>query len=152
MPSTQISPIENLGNTHASNSHNLLLLLHILSLAVEEAQVAIPAQGDDIHQENPVVEWHELEVDDLYEWPDHPVRLQGTLVRAVQLPLRARAFHDGHATEEDEQVGRGEKHLVSSNACDDLGILVPEHDLVLQELEPCGGGRTKDGCASKRVN
>lgn len=93
-----------------------------------------------------MVKRHKLEVDDLHEWPDHPVRLQRTLVRAVQLFLRARALHNGHATKEDEQVGRSEEHLVSGNTRDDLGVLVPKHDLVLQEFEPCGGGGTEDGC------
>lgn len=98
------------------------------------------------------MERYELEVDDLHEWPDHPVRLQCALVRAIQLLLRARAFHDGHAAEEDTQVGWCEQHLVSGDTRDDLSVLVPEDNLVLQKLEPSGGSGTEDGCAGKRVN
>lgn len=96
-----------------------------------------------------MVERHKLEVDHLDEGPDHPISLESALVRAVQLLLRARALHDGHAAEEDKQVGWGKEHLVTSNAGNNLEVLVPEHDLVLQEPEPVCSGGTEDGYAGK---
>jgi hypothetical protein len=88
---------------------------------------------------------HQLEVDGLHERPDHPVLLERGRVCAFQLVLRAGALHDGHAAEEDKQVGAGKDGLVASHAGNNLEVLVLEDDLVLQELEPGRSGGTEDG-------
>ena len=92
------------------------------------------------------MQWHQLEVDSLNEWPDHPVLLQGSPVCAFQLGLRTRTLHDRHAAEENEEVGAGEEQLVAADASGDLEVLVLEDHLVLQELEPGGCGRAEDCC------
>ena len=91
-----------------------------------------------------MVQGHELEIDRLDRRPHHPVLLQRVEVCTVQLLLRIRALHDRHAAEEDEQVGAGEDGLVAGDAGRDLGVLVLEHDFVLQELEPGRGCGAED--------
>jgi hypothetical protein len=84
---------------------------------------------------------HKLEINSLNHRPHHPILLQRVPVRAIQLVLRARALHERHAAEEDEEVGAGEDGLVAGDAGDDLGVFVAEDDFVLQEFEPgrcCG--------------
>jgi hypothetical protein len=45
----------------------------LATLAIEEAEVAVPAQRDNIDNQNPVLKWNDLEVDRLNKWPNHPV-------------------------------------------------------------------------------
>lgn len=96
-----------------------------------------------------MVQRHELEVDDLDERPHHPVGLEGVLVGAVELVLGVGTLHDRHAAEEHEQVGRGKDQLITGNTGHDLSVLVPEDDLVLEELEPGRSGGTEDGYVGK---
>lgn len=115
-------------------------------MAVKEAQVAVPAQRNDIDDQNPVVQRHKLKVDRLNERPNHPILLQRSKIRAVQLILRARTLHNRHTAQENEEVGASEDSLVGSDAGEDLEVLVLEHDSVLQEFEPgrcCGA---EDSC------
>ena len=91
---------------------------------------------------------HQLEVHALNERPNHPVRLQRRPVALIQLILRAATFHDGHAAEEDEEVGAGEDGLVAGDAGEDLGVLVLEDDFVLEELEPGRCCWAEDCCGS----
>jgi len=82
------------------------------------------------------MQWHQLEVDSLNKWPDHPILLQSSPVCRFQLLLWTRTLHDSHAAKEDKQVGAGEDCLVCCNPSYDLDILVSENDFVLEELEP----------------
>lgn len=116
------------------------------SLAVEEAEVAIPSQRDNIYHKNSMMQWNYLEVDSLDKWPDHPILCQGIPVCRLQLRLRTRTLHYSHAAEEDEQVGAGEEKLITSNPRSDLEVFVLENNFVLEELEPGSCCRTKDSC------
>ena len=89
---------------------------------------------------------NQLEVDSLDERPNHPILCQGSPVALVQLLLWTGTLHDGHAAEEDKQVGAGKDGLICSHSGDDFEVLVGKDDLVLQELEPGRGGWTKDSC------
>jgi hypothetical protein len=93
-----------------------------------------------------MMKWNQLEVDGLDERPNHPILLQCLPVRAIEFLLRALAFHNSHAAQEDEHVGGREDNLVAGDTCDDFEILVREDDLVLKEFEPGCCGRTEDSC------
>ena len=80
----------------------LSLSLKVLTLAIQEAKVAIPPQRDDIDNQNSMMKRNQLEVDSLNERPNHPILLQRIPIRLIQLIFRAGTFHDGHATQEDE--------------------------------------------------
>lgn len=113
-------------------------------MTVEETQVAVPSQGDDVDNQNSVVERNNGEVDSLNEWPDHPVLGQCSPVCALQLILGAGSLHHSHAAQEKEQVCAGEDGLIETNAGDGFEILVLQDDVVLEEFEPCGGCWSKD--------
>ena len=91
-----------------------------------------------------MVKRDQFEVDSLHKWPNHPILLQGSPVCSFQLLLWAGAFHDSHATEEDEEIGASEDSLVGSNAGEDLDVLVSEDNLVLEEFEPGCSRRTEN--------
>lgn len=99
--------------------------------AVDHAQEAIPANGDNVHQQHSVVQRYELEVDDLNERPHHPIGTQSLPVTLIQLVLRACTLHDRHAAQEAEQVCASEEELVACNSGDDLEVLVGKDDFVL---------------------
>jgi hypothetical protein len=82
----------------------------------------------------------------LDERPDHPVLCQSGPIALLQLVFRTCSFHDGHAAQEDEQVGAGKERLVASNPGSNFKVLVWEDDLVLQKLEPGGCSWTEDSC------
>lgn len=65
---------------------------------------------------------HKLEVDQLNNWPDHPITLQGTPVSLVDLILWRSTFHDGHRTKEAEEIGRCENGLIQAYASEDLEV------------------------------
>ena len=71
-------------------------------LAVQVAEVAVPAQRDNIDDENSVVQWNQLEVDSLDKRPHHPVLCQSGPVALLQLLLWTCTLHDGHAAQEDK--------------------------------------------------
>jgi len=84
---------------------------------------------------------HELKIHGLHKRPHHPVLAQRLRVRALQLRLHGRAFHERHAGEEDEEVRAGEEALVEADAGEDFEVFVAEDDGALEEGEPgcCGG-------------
>lgn len=117
-----------------------------LLCAVDHAQEAVPADGDDVDEEDAVVQGHELEVDELDEGPEHVVGLQGGPVALLELLLRASALHDGHAAQEEADEGRREQELVAGHARRDGGVgAAAHHDVALQEAEPGRGGGAEDG-------
>ena len=89
---------------------------------------------------------YQLEVNSLDERPHHPILCQSSPVALLQLLLRTCTLHDGHAAQEDEQVGAGEYSLIGSNSGKNLSVFVLEDDLVLQELEPSCCSWTEDSC------
>ena len=80
----------------------LSLSLKVLTLAIQEAKVAIPSQRDDIDNQHPMMKRNQLEVDSLNKRPNHPIFLQRIPIRLIQLIFWAGTFHDGHATQEDK--------------------------------------------------
>lgn len=117
-------------------------------MRLRDVQTLQLTQGDHIDHQDPMLEWHELEVCELHEWPNHPVALQGVEVCAVQLILGAASFHDCHARQEDKQVGTSEHCLVRGDTSNDLEVwLARNHHLLLEEAEPLGGCWTED-CTS----
>jgi hypothetical protein len=113
--------------------------------AVEEAQVAVPADGNEVDEQDAVRQRDKLEVDELHKGPDEVIGLQGGQVALVQLLLGAAALHDGHAAQEDADEGGREQALVAGHPGQDLGVLVLEHHLVLQEAEPGRRRGAEDG-------
>lgn len=43
------------------------------SLAIKSRQVAVPTNTDHVDDQNTLVQWNELEVDELHEWPNCPI-------------------------------------------------------------------------------
>lgn len=87
-----------------------------------------------------------LEVDELNEWPDHPVLAESIGIGRLDLLLGVTALHDSHIVQEHEQIGRGENGLIKANTSEDLGIRSAGNaDATLEEAEPLGGERTEDG-------
>lgn len=105
------------------------LLLDIA--AVHSAEVAVPQNREAIDEQNPVMQWDKLEVDELKEWPHRPICRQGWPVCRFQLGLRTCTLHERHTVEEEEEVGGGEKRLITGNPGEDLGVLVSEDHFVL---------------------
>jgi hypothetical protein len=122
-----------------------------LLLAIQVAKVTVPAQRHNIDDQNAVVQWNQLEVDGLHEGPNHPVCCQSRPIALVKLVLRTCTLHDGHAAEEDKQVGSSKYSLIASDSGKDFGILVFEDDLILQELEPSCSSWTEDSCVTLLV-
>jgi hypothetical protein len=87
---------------------------------------------------------HELEVDELYPRPNHPVFLYGGTIGALQLFLGRGSFHYGHGGEEAKEVNWGEDELVdcdASNGCGRGFRIAVYNDAFLKEFEPgrcCG--------------
>lgn len=114
--------------------------------AIDRAQVAIPAEGNHLHDDDPVVEWDPAEVDKLDKRPYHPVPLQRREVRLLQLLLRIRALHDGHGAQEDAETHGRKCGLVYGDTCDHFNVFVLEDDSGLEELEPSRGHWTPYRC------
>lgn len=117
------------------------------SRAVQEAEVAVPADADDVDEEDAVVQGDECEVDGLDGGPDVVVAGEGGGVVLAQLLLGAGALEDGHGGEEDADEGGGEDELVAGDAGDGLGGPALEDDVAGEELEPGGGGGAEDDAA-----
>lgn len=121
-------------------------------LAIQVAEIAVPAQRDNIDDQDSVMQGNQLEVDGLDEWPNHPILCQGGPVALLQLFLRACTLHDGHTAQEDEQVGASKYSLITSNSGKDFSILVFEDDFVLQELKPSCCSWTENSCGRLLVS
>ena len=111
--------------------------------AVEIAQIAVPADADDVDDEDAMVQRDELEVDHLHERPDQVVGRQGGLVVLLELLPRRGALQDGHAAEEDADEGRGEQTLVAGHARQDRAVGRAQVHVALQETEPGRRGRAE---------
>jgi len=118
--------------------------------AIQVAQVAVPANGDGVDEEQAVLVRDELEVEHLHKGPDHPVGGEGGLVAALELGARAGAFQSGHGAEEDADHDGGEEELVGGDAGEHLCVLVGEDDPALEEVEPGVGYGAEDGCGLSR--
>lgn len=98
-----------------------------------------------VYHQDPVLQWHKLEVRELNRWPYHPVLLQRRSIALLQLLPRIRALHKRHGREEHEQVRAGEDGLISQDAGDNGRIgSVLDDDVLLQEAKPFCGGGTED--------
>jgi hypothetical protein len=128
--------------TRASPIPRLLLS----TLAVQETQVAIPSQRDNVHNQHPVMQWYQFEIDSLYERPHHPILLQRRSICTLQLVLRTRPLHNRHTTQEDEKIRARENDLICRNPRNDFQVLVLEDDFVLEEFEPRRGCWPEDSC------
>lgn len=118
-----------------------------LVASIQETKVTIPANGDDVDKEDPVVQRDQLEVEDLHKRPDEIVSGQSRPVALLELLFDAATLHDGHAAEEDSDEGGCEEALVTCDASEDLGVLILQDHSLLQELEPSRCARSKDGAS-----
>src|SRR3569833_175603 len=117
----------------------------ILLGTVRPAQVAVPADGDDIDEAHPVLQGDQLEVDTLHSRPDHVIGLEGVEVVLVEDLTRGLALQDSHAAQEHTDEGGREEQLVAGDAGDDGCIGALEVDVLLQDLEPRRRSRDEDG-------
>ncbi|KAG4218508.1 hypothetical protein PC116_g33012 [Phytophthora cactorum] len=115
-------------------------------LAVDHAKVAVPADTNEVDDEDAVVEGDEGEVGHLDEGPDEVVGLEGGHVALGELLLGGPALHDGHARQKHPDEGRREQQLVGRHARDHLRLFVAQLDRPLQDPVPGRGGGAEDGC------
>ena len=113
----------------AHSIHSLLDLLPDLlrgraSLTIHIAQITIPAQAHNIHNQDPMMQRHICKINRLHRGPEDPVLLERLDIRALQARFGALALHVRHAAQEKRQVGRRKHHLVGKHpgGCRDVGI------------------------------
>ena len=105
-------------------------------------------EGYEVHEQDLVRQWNELEVDHLNKRPHHPVLGEGVPVCGLQLLPRVSALQQRHGAEEAEQVGASEHSLIGEDARDDLEVgLARNNNLFLEEAEPLDSGRTEHATA-----
>jgi hypothetical protein len=106
-------------SSRGSQAHGLLdSLLFITTLAVEETQVAVPSQCNNIDHKNAMLKRHNLKVDKLYPWPEHPILCEGGSVCTLYLLPRRRTFHDRHGREETDEIDGCEDELIGGDTGD----------------------------------
>lgn len=114
--------------------------------SIQVAQVAVPADADDVNEQHAVLERHVLEVDGLHRRPHHVVGRQRVLVVLVQLVLRLAALKERHAAQEHADHDGREHALVEGYLRGNRGVLGLELHVSLQEAEPLCGGGAEDDC------
>jgi hypothetical protein len=72
---------------------------------VQVTQVAIPAQGDDVDNQDAMLHGHVFKVCKLHPWPDHKVLGEAGYVGVFETFLGGRAFEVGHGGEEESWEG-----------------------------------------------
>lgn len=90
--------------------------------AIQRTEVAVPANADDVDEQDAVVEGDELEVDGLHKRPDQVVGGQGALVVLVELVADGPALKHGHGRQEHGDGAGGEDALVEGDAREDGGV------------------------------
>lgn len=85
-------------------------------LAVDPAEVAVPADGDNVGKQDSVLERQEGKVDGLHKRPHHPVGLQGRPPSLLEALLGTVSFHGSHAAEEHANHDGCKQGLVAGNA------------------------------------
>lgn len=112
-------------------------------LTVHPAEVAVPANGDNVGKEHAVLQGQKGKVDCLNHGPQHPVGLQRRPPRLLQAFLGAVAFHRCHAAEERSDHDRREQTLVAGHTSEGLNPLVASIDIAGKEAEPSCSNRAK---------
>ena len=69
--------------------------------AVQKAEVAIPAQRDDVDNQHPVLHGYVLEICKLHPWPDHEILSKAGDVGVFEALCGRCAFEVGHGGEEE---------------------------------------------------
>lgn len=116
----------------------------VLALAVHPAEVAVPANGDDIGKQQTVLQRQEGEVDELDKRPQHPVGLERRPPGGVEALLGALALHRSHAAQEDSNHDGSEERLVGRHARQRLNTGISEGDAPGEETQPSGCNRPKN--------
>lgn len=116
----------------------------VVALAVHPAEVAVPANGDDIGKQETVLQGQEGEVDKLNKRPQHPVGLESRPPSGVEALLGALPLHGGHAAKEDSNHDGSKKRLVGRHTRQRLNTGISESDATGQEAQPGGCNRPKN--------
>lgn len=111
--------------------------------AIDPAQIAVPANGNDIGEEHAVLEREKGKVNGLDKGPDHPVGAEGGPPGLLEALLGRITLHGGHAAEEDGNHGGRKDGLIDKDAGEGLDALVGRGDAAGEKVEPGGSGRTK---------
>lgn len=113
-------------------------------LAIDPAEVAVPANGYDIGKQDAMLKRQEGKVDCLNNGPHQPVGLQGRPPRLLEALFGTGTLHGGHAAEESANHDGSKQRLVASDAGESFNSRVPKVDIASQESEPGCGDRAKD--------
>lgn len=116
-------------------------------LAIDPAEVAVPANGYDIGKQDAMLKRQEGKVDCLNNGPHQPVGLQGRPPRLLEALFGTGTLHGGHAAEESANHDGSKQRLVAGDAGESFNSRVPEVDVASQESEPGCGDRAKDAYA-----
>ena len=73
-------------------------------------------QTNNIHNQNPMLQRHELEIHRLYRRPHHPILLQRLPIRPLHLLPRVRPLHNRHRRQEAEEIRGREDRLIGQDA------------------------------------
>ena len=115
----------------------------LVGLGVDPAQVRVPADGNDVDEDDTVLKRDKGEVDNLNERPQHPVSLESWPPSFLDSLISTLAFHSRHAAKEDTNHDGCKDKLIASNAGKDLESLVGNTDITGKETEPVGRNRSK---------
>jgi hypothetical protein len=108
---------------------------------VQATKIAIPAQGNDINNQDPHLGGHVFEVCKLDPGPDHEVLLVAWQVGVLEALDGRVSFHVGHCAEEEGHVAGRKEELVAGYAREDGAVCGLQVYALDEEVEPfcCGG-------------
>jgi hypothetical protein len=89
---------------------------------IQATKIAIPAQGNDINNQNPHLGRHVFEVCKLDPGPDHEVLLVARQVGVLEALDGRVSFHVGHCAEEEGHVAGRKEELVAGYTCEDGAV------------------------------
>lgn len=115
----------------------------LFALAVDPAQITVPPNGNNVGEENAVLQRQKREVDSLNERPHHPVGLESRPPRLFKTLLGASALHGSHAAKERTDHDWGEEGLIAEDASSGLNSSVGKIDVACQESKPSGSNGAK---------
>lgn len=100
-------------------------------------------QADQVYHEHAVLQRHECKVNTLHQRPDSQVGLVDGNEGVAPFLDWITALHDGHGRHKAGNLGRGKEALVCSHSSGDGTLVAVQHDMALEEAEPCCGGRSE---------
>ena len=103
-------------------------------------------QCHNVDNEDPMFQWHHLEIYCLHPRPQQKVVRHAGYPCLLEPFCRTAAFKECHTRQEARHVYRREDKLVAGDACGNGAVCRGGVDPRSEETVPFCGSRTKDGC------